>query len=146
MKKLIPLISLCLLFAACKTNPPAENQPEVPEITPEIVISIDYMTEEITGTEYVDFSGGEHVIVQTNAPAKDFSFIKVDHADTDLYPGEVLYTERELSPGEQLVFETLIPENFPTRGISYIDHNNIKKTFAICWNGSDGSLYLMELE
>jgi hypothetical protein len=97
--------------------------------------------------EYSD-NNGERIIIWTDTSLRNFEFISIGfefvEGQISLFSEKPLYTVNELPPEKPFVLKTLISEGIPSRGISYLNENNIKKYFYISESGMDGSLSLVE--
>lgn len=102
---------------------------------------------------YTDVRTNVHdanLLFEAQEAVTDFKFITIEFHDigTGKYgPGEVLYSQPELTPeGKPILFNTCINEVVGDRGIQFTDKNGILRTFQICYNMRDGGYYLAEIE
>ena len=116
-------------------------------------IQIEYVTNETLNKfdsfcEYNDNDYGEKIVIWTNIIRKNFDFISVGFEDTGEQPSffaeKILYSINELPSGKAFVVKMFVSEGIPSRGISFLDENNIKRYFYISENSLDGSLSMVE--
>jgi hypothetical protein len=97
--------------------------------------------------EYND-SNGEKIVIWTDVALKNFDFISIGfnsaEGNISLFAEEALYSISELPPEKPFAVEIFVSESIPSRGISYLGENNLKKYFYISESGKDGSLSLVE--
>ena len=93
--------------------------------------------------QYNDNNGSERIVIWSDATLKNFDFISIGLEDS-LFPEDILYSIKELSPNKAFVVQTFVSGTIPSRGISFLDKNNKKKYFYISESGLDGSLLLSE--
>ncbi|MCL1896056.1 MAG: hypothetical protein FWG03_05870 [Clostridiales bacterium] len=138
---------------------PAEGAAELPGQDPssaDAFVSVDFATDELMdGFEMhiVDRSATEgtiRVIIMPAVTLKDFKFTEIGVREDDpgnmLYEKTVIYSTDELTPEWPFVVGIDFFGTFPTRGISFVDGNNVTRHFAIAESGNDGSLFLIEFQ
>ena len=132
---------------------PAEVDPVAPS---EAEIQAEFATDELLAQfgSYHEFiepgeEGSPKIILMTNIPVRDFHFVEIvveidDDFNIDFYADTVLYTVDELTPDEPFVVTWLNRDEFPHRGISFVDETGLTRFFTIGMGG-DGSVWLTEL-
>lgn len=123
-------------------------------ITSEISLSVDYATDELLAEfdsyidKYVEYEYAEKVIFKTNTKITNFRFIEVRYKEEGegikFYENAVLYSIGEFMPEQPLVVAIDFPGVLPTKGISFIDENNITRHLYVAMSGENGSLSLVE--
>ena len=169
MNKLIltTTAALMILAASCGQNAQKKetagqtNEPQQEEIVQGTTsaelsspaIQIERATDEVLNKfdalyEYNDNDYGERIVIWTDVILKNLDFISVGFEDREgqisLFAEDILYSINELSPKKAFVIKMFISEGIPSRGISFLDENRIKKYFYISESGIDGSLSMVE--
>jgi hypothetical protein len=145
-KGILALIIALLLFTmtACPKTPTAE----------EVVLSVDFASEENLSRydsfidRYVEAEYAVRVMITTNTTIKEFRYFEVgNRAENDeivFFEDYLLFELDELTAKVPLVAAAEFPGIFPTKGLSYVDSANAKKSFLVVESGEDGSLFLLE--
>jgi len=139
-----------ILAASCGEGQP---QSKTTEESPSPTLQIERATDQVLNKfddlyEYNDNDYGEKIVIRTDVTLKNLNFISIGYEDTgeqaSFFAEDILYSINELSPKKALVIKTFISEGNPSRGISFLDENSIKRYFYISENGMDSSLSLIE--
>lgn len=88
-----------------------------------------------TWLEYKDTEGETRLVFWTEKTVQNFRFLKVDLENPNHITTQVLYSLTELTPEKPIVIQTVFPEGYPLRGISYTV-DGVEKYYAIHYNGS----------
>ncbi|MCL1910581.1 MAG: hypothetical protein FWG13_00035 [Leptospirales bacterium] len=140
------LVAVVVIMGSCATgNHPAKTDNNAEPLSPTIRIErADNVPNKFDSIyQYNDNNGSERIIIWSDATLKNFDFISVGFGDS-LFPENILYSIKELSPKKAFVVQTFVSGTIPSRGISFLDKNNKKRYFYISESGLDGSLLLGE--
>ena len=154
----IIIAAIMILAASCgdgqpQPQPQSQSQSKTAEESPSPTLQIGRATDQVINMsddvyEYNDNDYGEKIVIRTDVTLKNLDFISIGLEDTgeqlSFFAEDILYSINELSPEKVLVIKTFISEGNPSRGISFLDKNNIKRCFYISENGMDNSLSLIE--
>ena len=151
---IIVAAALMILAASCgEGQPQPQPQSKTAEESPSPTLQIGRATDQVINMsddvyEYNDNDYGEKIVIRTDVTLKNLDFISIGLEDTgeqlSFFAEDILYSINELSPKKALVIKTFISEGIPSRGISFLDKNSIKRCFYISENGMDNSLSLIE--
>jgi len=103
--------------------------------------------------EFVEFKEVAHshkIVLVPKIELKNFKYIELD--DEEDKPWErrriksVLYSLDKLLPGKPFVVTWWEPTDFPDKGISFVDGNNVTRYFDIHDSNKDGGLYISEFQ
>ena len=145
---LLPLISCSVNSTGISTATTTENSENSGA-----AIQIGRMTDDILSKydsyyEYRDDSQGDRILIWTDRTVNNFDFISVGFENAGNSPflvsKNILYSLDKLTREKPFAVEMLVSEGIPSRGITFLDENNIKRYFYINENGIDGSLSLVE--
>ena len=160
----IIIAAIMILAASCGDGQPqpqpqpqsqSQSQSKTAEESPSPTLQIGHATDQVINKsdelyEYNDSDYGEKIVIRTDGIQKNLDFISIGFESRDgqtvLFAEDILYSINELSPEKVLVIKTLISEGIPSRGVSFLDANNIKRYFYIIESGIDGSLSLIEFQ
>lgn len=102
-------------------------------VSPSALVNIDHAKADAANM-YTDIHNGEKVVFRSNKILKDSSFIEIGSKITDInsnfFQQNVLYSIDELLPENPLIVDTTIG-TIPSRGISFIDENNVIRYFFL---------------
>ena len=143
--------ALMILSAACGQRSPNRNAAESLSST----VQIEHATDKVVNRfgsfyEYNDNDFGEKIVIWTDGIQKNFDFISVGSEYTgeqiSFFAEDILYSINELTSEKALMIKMFISEGIPSRGISFLDENSVKRYFYISESGIDGSLSMVEFQ
>jgi hypothetical protein len=95
---------------------------------------------------FIEYNYNTYIVISVTSTVRNLNFISVsyNYINGTFSAEKILYSLEEIQPETALRIITNITEGTTSRGISYLDENNINRFFYISENSVDGLLSLNE--
>lgn len=96
---------------------------------------------------HVGSYGYEQNLIWCERKIENVEVLPIEAVDVDTWyvNGTAVFTADELLPGNAILLDLLVPEGYPSHGISYYA-DGVQYVYSIGYNGRDGGISFVEIE